>query len=151
MRVLLAVDGSEYGEAAGEELIRRHWPSGTDVRVVSVAEVVSLVTDPVLVLAASHVESLKEQRGRASRNVAKTADEIAKKAPSLRISTQVLEGSPKKEIAAEAEHWGADIVLLGSHNYGPIDRFLIGSVAQAVAAHAPCSVEIVRSRRPASH
>jgi nucleotide-binding universal stress UspA family protein len=46
----------------------------------------------------------------ASREVAKVADEITKSAPDLRVSTQVLEGSPKQLIVDEAEHWDADLL-----------------------------------------
>ncbi|HVB56952.1 MAG TPA: universal stress protein, partial [Candidatus Acidoferrales bacterium] len=128
-------------------LITRSWPLQTAVRVISVAHPTPLVTDPFMVLTAAHVESLKEEHLRASGDVAKVADEIAKKAPGLQVSTQVLEGSPKKMIVEEAEHWGADLIIVGSHGHGPAERFLLGSVAQAVALHAPCSVEIVRSQR----
>ena len=43
--------------------------------------------------------------------------------------------------------WGADLVVLGTHGHGPAGRFLLGSVAHSVALHAPCSVEVVRSRK----
>jgi nucleotide-binding universal stress UspA family protein len=62
----------------------------------------------------------------------------------LRIETRVIDGSPKEEIVEEAETWGADLILIGSHGYGNVKRFMLGSVLQAVATHAPCSVEIVR-------
>ncbi len=99
-----------------------------------------------MVLTATHIETLKEEEQRASRDVAKTADEIAKRAPDLEVSTQVLEGSPKKVIVEEAERWGADLIIVGAHGHGPAERFLLGSVAQEVAVHAPCSVEIVRTQ-----
>ncbi len=98
----------------------------------------------MLVLLSGDVQLLKDEHQRASRDVAKVAEEIANKAPGLQVSTQVLEGSPKKMIVEEAERWGADLILVGSHGHGPAERFLLGSVAQAVAVHAPCSVEIVR-------
>jgi nucleotide-binding universal stress UspA family protein len=145
MKILLATDGSKYSDEAVKELARRVWPSGTEVRILSVAHPIPLVADPILVLGASYAESLEEERKRARRDVASTAEEITRAIPNLRVSTQVLEGSPKKEIVEEAERWRADLIMLGSHGYGPIERFLLGSVAQAVAVHAPCSVEIVRS------
>ena len=37
-----------------------------------------------------------------------------------------------------------DLIVVGSHGYRPLKRFLMGSVSQAVALHAQCSVEIVR-------
>jgi nucleotide-binding universal stress UspA family protein len=62
----------------------------------------------------------------------------------LQIETAVIEGEPKVVIIEEAERWGADLIVVGCHGYGPVKRFLLGSVSLAVAVHAPCSVEIVR-------
>ena len=150
MKILLAIDGSKYGEAAVKELIQRPWPSGTEVLVLSVAHPIPFIPDPLFVMTAAHYDSLEAEQKRASQDVAQVAEEIAKGAPSLQVTTKVLEGSPKKQIVEEAERWGADLIMLGSHGYGPAARFLLGSVAQAVALHAPCSVEIVRSQRSTS-
>jgi nucleotide-binding universal stress UspA family protein len=49
-------------------------------------------------------------------------------------------------ILKEASRWQADLILLGCHGYGNVKRFLLGSVSQAVALHAPCSVQIVRTK-----
>lgn len=46
----------------------------------------------------------------------------------------------------EAEAFNADLIVAGSHGHGGLERFLLGSVSQTVAAHAKCSVEIVRRR-----
>jgi nucleotide-binding universal stress UspA family protein len=146
MKVLLAIDGSAHSEATIKELLSRSWPPHTAVRIISVAHPTPLITDPIMVLTAAHIETLKEEEERASRDVAKTADEIAKRAPDLEVSTQILEGSPKKAIVEEAERWGADLIIVGAHGHGPAERFLLGSVAQEVAIHAPCSVEIVRAQ-----
>jgi nucleotide-binding universal stress UspA family protein len=62
----------------------------------------------------------------------------------LQVSTEVLTGSPKRRIVEEAEGWGADLIVVGSHGYKSWERMLLGSVSQVVAAHAACSVEIVR-------
>jgi nucleotide-binding universal stress UspA family protein len=60
------------------------------------------------------------------------------------ITMEIVEGSPKRVILDEAERWGADLIVVGSHGRRGLQRFLLGSVSQAVALHAPCSVEIVR-------
>ena len=63
----------------------------------------------------------------------------------LKVTTEVRSGSPKQMILEEAEAFGADLIVVGSHGHGMLERFLLGSVSQAVALHATCSVEIVRS------
>ncbi|HKG22127.1 MAG TPA: universal stress protein, partial [Blastocatellia bacterium] len=55
-------------------------------------------------------------------------------------------GHPRYLITDEAERWGADLIVVGSHGYQGLTRLLLGSVSQAVASHAKCSVEIVRGR-----
>lgn len=60
-----------------------------------------------------------------------------------RVSTTVLFGPVYQQILAEAEKWGADLIVLCSHRPG-MDRFLIGSNAAAIVNHAQCSVLVVR-------
>jgi nucleotide-binding universal stress UspA family protein len=47
-------------------------------------------------------------------------------------------------IIEHATAWNADLIVLGSHGRRGVDRWLIGSVAEAVMRHASCSVQIVR-------
>jgi nucleotide-binding universal stress UspA family protein len=65
----------------------------------------------------------------------------------LPISSTVVVDSPKDAIVEEAERWGADLIVVGSHGYRCPDRAPLGSVSQAVATQAKCSVEIARRRR----
>lgn len=44
----------------------------------------------------------------------------------------------------QAKRWNADLVILGSHGRKGMEHFLMGSVSEAVARYAPCSVYIVR-------
>lgn len=63
----------------------------------------------------------------------------------LRMATEVVvSNSPKEAIVKALETGRHDLVVLGSRNLGGLDRFLLGSVAQAVAMGAPCSTLIVR-------
>jgi len=54
-------------------------------------------------------------------------------------------GLPQRLILEEAERWDADLILVGSHGRRGIERLVIGSVSEAVALHAECSVEMVRT------
>jgi nucleotide-binding universal stress UspA family protein len=57
----------------------------------------------------------------------------------------VEKGDAREIILANASEWPADLVVVGSHGRRNLKRLLLGSVAESVARHAPCSVEIVRS------
>jgi len=61
----------------------------------------------------------------------------------------VREGDPRSVTGGEAKDWDADLIILGSHGYTGFKRWLLGSVTQAVASHAPCSVEKVRRNQAA--
>ena len=62
----------------------------------------------------------------------------------IKSDVAVLEGSPKKRIVEEAKEWDANLVVVGSHGRRGLTRYLLGSVSEAVAMHAPCSVEVIR-------
>jgi nucleotide-binding universal stress UspA family protein len=64
--------------------------------------------------------------------------------PDLKVTHVLREGWPKEAIHDEAELWGADLIVVGSHGYGSIRRLFLGSVSFAIATNASCSVEIVR-------
>lgn len=53
-------------------------------------------------------------------------------------------GSPAEVIVSAAEEQKVDLLVMGAHNKGTIERFLLGSVSESVARRAHCSVLIVR-------
>ncbi len=76
----------------------------------------------------------------------KEIEAISKKIdfPKDRISTHVRFGGTYPEILAEAEEWGADLIVIGSHRPA-MSTYLLGSTAKSVVRHAKCSVLVVRS------
>lgn len=148
MKIVLAIDGSPCSKAAVKEIATRPWPAGSQVKVLSVATVLEPnAPDPLHFVAPMRLELLARERARLQDLVERTAGRLRDNAveKSLQIETEVIDGSPKAVIVKVAEQWGADLIVLDCHGYGPLQRFLLGSVSQAVAVHAPCSVEIVRS------
>ena len=150
MRILLATDGSGHSKAAVDEIAHRHSPPGSDVRVISVvAPYFPTTPTPWDSMDMTIYDQIEKNARKTARTAVKNAAAKlrADEGRRLSVTTKVVSGSPKGLILEEAEAFGADLIVVGSHGHGLLERFLLGSVAQAVALHARCSVEIVRSPR----
>jgi nucleotide-binding universal stress UspA family protein len=148
MKVLLAIDGSPHSQAAIGAVTRRPWAKGTAVEILTVLHSPApMMIDPALVIAGVHAEQSDEERQQASTLLDGAGKQIARAAPGVTITTRILEGSPKDVIVEEARAWNADLIVLGSHGYGRFRRMVLGSVAGAVVANAPCSVQVAREKR----
>lgn len=146
MRILLATDGSEYSEAAADEIAQRPFPKGSEVRVLSAFEIPNF---PIVVPWAGvdfDDAVYKQSQAQARKAVKRAVDKLrsGKEGAKLKVSTKVVAGSPKQMILDEAEAFNADLIVLGPHGGGRIERFLLGSISLAVVTHAKCSVEVVR-------
>jgi nucleotide-binding universal stress UspA family protein len=60
------------------------------------------------------------------------------------VETEVMEGSPSRKIVRYAEREGCDLIAMGTHGRGGIDRLLLGSVAERVVRSAEVPVLTVR-------
>jgi nucleotide-binding universal stress UspA family protein len=147
MKILVAVDNSPFSQAAVDEVARRPWPSGTTIRVLSVFQpYVPPVTE--FSIAAATMEEIRAQEERTASGLTSRAADVLN-ATGWPVETVVLEGEPRAVIVDEAAKWEADLIVVGSHGRSGLKRWLLGSVAQSIVAHAPCSVEVVRRRKPA--
>ena len=63
--------------------------------------------------------------------------------PAERVSSVVRFGAVYPEVLAEAEEWGADLIVIGSHR-PTMATYLLGSNAKTIVRHAKCSVLVVR-------
>lgn len=150
MKVLLAIDGSIHSQAAVAEVARRVWPTSTEVRILTVIHsAIPLLPDPAFVIAAMHVEEAEDLRQRAPMLLNRAAEQIGRGTPDVSVLTKIIEGVPNNAIVQEARDWGADLIVIGSHGYGRARRLLLGSVASAVVANAPCSVLVARAKQVA--
>ena len=144
LRILLATDGSDYSAAAARSIAARPWPSGSQVRIVSVVEQIVPGADPWY-SAGAVAERVREDNRKHSEEAVSASEEIVASA-GMKTETAVLEGSPKRRIVEESKTWGADLIVVGSHGRRGLTRYLLGSVSEAVAMHAHCSVEVIRDR-----
>jgi nucleotide-binding universal stress UspA family protein len=142
-RVLVAVDGSPCSDRALQSVASRPWPAGSEIEVISVVHTrVPTFPDPELMIEAAHVDMLAADRERAPIRVLRA--ERCLSTTGIPVRGRVLEGNPETAIIEEAERWNADLIVVGSHGFGPLTRVVLGSTSNAVALHAHRSVEIVR-------
>lgn len=144
MKILLATDGSECSRLAAQSIAERPWPAGTSIRALSVAE----LSLPLLEMPYFLPHTMEKLRGEAMQRAEQAemaAEEILADAGLDESGTvAVPTGTPKEVILQNAEEWGADLIVCGSHGWRGLKRFFLGSVSSAVATHAKCSVEIIR-------
>lgn len=147
IRILVAVDGSQGSMAAAREVANRPWPPQSLVRILYVDEhgPEQLPTRVLPIASGRVLLSLLDSAGHALEKAAAQFDAASRS--DLSVHTAVRSGHAPDAILAEANAWHADLIVVGSHGKGPLERVLLGSVSTAVTARAPCSVEVVRGRR----
>jgi len=147
MKVLVAIDDSEYSLRAVDSILQRDWPENSEFRIITVVE-------PVYSYAytgadmAPIFESLAEFEKECKKRVDDIATRFKQKFPESAVSGQVVEGLVSCSIVEAAKNWAADLIVLGSHGRRGFQKLLLGSVAEKVAGLADCSVEIVKARNP---
>jgi nucleotide-binding universal stress UspA family protein len=147
MRILLAMDGSAPSQDAIDEVAECSWPASSTARVISVVRPYVPPATELVPVAFTPQDVLQQQERDARQIAARAAERLTQSGFS--VDTVVRQGDPRTAIVDEAAEWGADLIVVGSHGHTGLTRLLLGSVAQAVVAHAPCSVEVVRRRRTA--
>ena len=147
VRLIVGLDGSQNAHAALAQVAARNWPEKSEVRVV----VVDQLLEPTVVgdFIPAIRDSVEESNAEESEYSRKLAEDAAQKlrVKGLRADALVKIGDPKHELVKIAEEWRADCIFLGATGLtSRVERFLLGSVAGAVAVRAHCSVEIVRKK-----
>ena len=152
MRIQIATDGSQHADAALQSFLARPWPSGSQVQVVSVTGLpypLVLPYPPLLLVDQQTIspEALATAHAKQAQVIIDRATEQLKKA-GYSVEGRVRHGDARVEIVQAALEFEADLVMLGSNGRTGLSRWLLGSVAEYVVRHAPCSVEVARFKQP---
>ena len=137
LRILIGLDCSAGAEKAVRKVLMRAWPGGTELRIVAVDDGVSTITTDRLSASSQDVR----------KDISVIEGDVVKIAESkgLTISAGIKEGDPEQILLAEAREWEADCIVVGSRGARKSSWGLfVNSVSAGLAAHAQCSVEIVR-------
>ena len=136
-RVLVATDtsaASTGAEHAGVQLATR---AGASLIFLSVIDPSRLRLPGGLFH--TRVDQVRAQRESA---LAKIVEYARKRG----VSAQFLiwEGDPGASVIEAAEAEGADVIVVGSHDRGPVGRLLLGSVSGHVVEHGAGQVVVIR-------
>jgi len=145
MKVIIAIDRSVNWKQLIEAATIRRWHRDTAFKILTVLEPLQWET-PVIGTEIAHEVALRRQK-LASQILLQARKIIQDKIPECTAHVELRQGSARIEIVNAASEWSADKILLGAHGHAP-NRLFAGSVPQAVAQHALCSVELVRLREP---
>jgi nucleotide-binding universal stress UspA family protein len=147
MKILLAVDGSRYSEAATgfvKALERGRKAEATVLTVIPEHVLVGghSLADLLGRSAALKFEVRKAEEERALELLSQLSKSLV--APGLKLDTVVRRGSPADEIIKACRNIQADLAVVGLKGTSDAPEFLLGGVAHKVIKYAPCSVLVAK-------
>jgi len=141
MKILVGIDDSNFSVVVSKAVATQFRSENTEVRVLHVLQPIAPAPPQ---MAPGYAPELDSQKKPARELVEQIAKEL--RSAGFKVDTAVEVGDIRETIIDSAADWGADLIVVGSHGQRGIQRFLLGSVAEFVARHAKCSVEIVRTQ-----
>lgn len=140
MRVLLATDGSLSAEEAAWFLSHLAHNERLDLTVLYVLQRPDFYETAG---ASNWLEAANEAAKKKSVEVYSKIQDMFEGANAT-LSHAMVEGHVAQSIVTEAQSRQSELVVMGARGQSPLTRLLLGSNAEFVATHAPCSVLVVR-------
>jgi len=138
-KALVAIDLSDATAATLAGAVAFAAPFVTEMRVLHVVEPLPSIPDVGIQLDEGEHLRLAE---------AGTAELVASLELDAPLEHVVRCGAPARTVAEEAAQWAADLVIVGSHGKGWVDRVLLGSTTERLLNRLPCSVLVIPIRSP---
>jgi nucleotide-binding universal stress UspA family protein len=157
MKILIGYDGSEWANAALEDLKTAGLPKTAEALVMSMADVFIPLTinEPLDDTLPMYVpEGIKrahkhaEQKLHEAEKLATRASEQLKGMfPEWQVNHLALADSPAWGMLRQADEWKPDLIVVGAQGHTVLGgRLILGSISQRVLYEATCSVRIARTR-----
>ena len=137
-KILVPLDGSPLSQRALEPAIAMSKQTGAELLLVRMPVVETLGF------------AVSEHRHAEARNDALVYLETIRKSneqPDLHIQTQIIEGDVAGAIVDTALAEQADLIVMSTHGYSGLTRWVLGSVTEKVLRSAACPVLAVRAAR----
>ena len=135
--ILACVDFSEHSTRALAEVAEYAKANGSKVTLIHIADPQAFIPPQAVLEPESHTD-----RSAHEAELASLRDEHLAGLP-VEIA-MVEDHAPARAICDYASNHGVDLIVIGSHGRGGMERWLIGSVAERVVRHAASNVYVVR-------
>lgn len=146
LRILVGLDTSEDSYLAFNEVTRRYWPNDTEIQLLSIVDFSPLLTlayastaiDPFLV-------DLEKEKHKELEQYIRSCEEKLKKL-NVGVAGFLDTGYASAKLLEHAKTWSVDCVFVGIRGMSRLEGMLLGSVSDALATKASCSVEVIRQK-----
>jgi nucleotide-binding universal stress UspA family protein len=140
LRLLLAFDGSPTAAAAVETIASLPLQAHTHILITTVMELLTYYRMDIIQTTSPSWQAKKQA---AQADLEQAAQVLRQATPN--VSVELREGNDtSQEILDAATTFNAELIVMGHKGKSGLERFLLGSVANQVVHHAPCSVWIMR-------
>ena len=143
--IVVGTDGSDSAAIAVREAVDLARAAGATLHIAHAFQPMSTATYAMSAGTggpAVDVNSLNETIERNASGVCEHAGAMATDA-GVTVETHLEPGDPSDALVTVAERVHADLLVVGNRGMTGIKRFVLGSVPNKLAHHAPCSVLIV--------
>ena len=145
-RILVAVDGSHSSEQALLEAIKLTQENQAQLRIVHVIDMANIGLDAEF----PNLTDIIDMVAKSGREILRKAEEVVKKggiqAETHLIEVETLAGRIPEMIAADADTWQADLIVISTHGRRGLKHLFLGSVAEGLVRVATKPVLLIRAK-----
>jgi nucleotide-binding universal stress UspA family protein len=141
-KVLVATDLSDPSMPAIAAAAREARRNGVTVTAIHCVEPMRIVGGPDynLALASAAIPGLQDEvKAADQKKLAEVLEHFG-----LNGESRTVVGTPAVTVVSLAEELAAELIVIGTRGKTGLKRVLLGSVAESIVRHAPCSVLVVR-------
>jgi len=141
-KILVGIDGSPRQRSVLEAAANMARRTGARLVVLRAAKLSTELPPEAYLMPEEEVTTILERRAKVALD-----DAVRELPPHLVERIRVLVEEPWRAICQAAIEEGAELIVIGAHGYGPIDR-LLGTTSARVVNHADRTVLVVREPPP---
>lgn len=144
-KILLATDGSEASQRAGEYAISIANSNDTDIIVLNVIDTDYLNSLPQRDLREKIDEQLREEGKEALKKFEKKIEDekCAGNCKNINLITMIKKGKPEDVILKTADEEDVDEIIMGKSGKHGLEKFIAGSTTERVVRRAKVSVSVI--------